>query len=149
MAHCPFIPWLAAYHDGELDAVRRADVERHLSFCGVCPPELARLRELSAWFAADARPALLPIARLRLHRGVEAAMEKGLLRTAWALSGVAAAVLLAGSLWMTRGTETPRPASPPPWVEVAAASDAADTARATPAAEWYLADASPRGDDQP
>src|SRR5688500_17687449 len=35
---------LNAYLDGELDAARRAEVERHLEVCPVCPGELMELR---------------------------------------------------------------------------------------------------------
>jgi hypothetical protein len=73
-------------------------------------------------------------------------MEGGLMRTAWMLSGLAASVLVAGSLWLANSQEAPQAA--PPWVEVSAASTSLgrDT---TPAAEWYLAGTFSRMEETP
>ncbi len=45
--------WLAAYHDGELDAVRQAVVATHLLTCAECRRELAALKSLSEALSAD------------------------------------------------------------------------------------------------
>jgi anti-sigma factor RsiW len=48
--------WLAAYHDGELDAARRAELETHLLDCALCRQELAVLQSLSDALAVDRLP---------------------------------------------------------------------------------------------
>lgn len=56
--HLHTIPheWLAAYHDGELDGARRAELEAHLPDCARCTQELAALRSLSGALAVDRLP---------------------------------------------------------------------------------------------
>jgi anti-sigma factor RsiW len=49
--------WLMAYHDGELGAVRLAQVEAHLLECAECREELEALSRLSQALAADLPPA--------------------------------------------------------------------------------------------
>ena len=48
--------WLAAYHDGELDGARRAEIEVHLLDCEECRQELAALQSLSEALAVDRLP---------------------------------------------------------------------------------------------
>jgi anti-sigma factor RsiW len=50
--------WLPAYHDGELSAGRRQQVERHLETCPACRDELQAIVELSALLKADHSPRL-------------------------------------------------------------------------------------------
>jgi anti-sigma factor RsiW len=45
--------WLALYYDGELDAVRREQVQAHLPGCEPCRQELAALEALSRALAVD------------------------------------------------------------------------------------------------
>lgn len=45
--------WLTAYHDNELDAARRRQLEAHLAECAGCRDKLARLQTLSAVLAID------------------------------------------------------------------------------------------------
>jgi len=49
--------WLMAFHDGELDDDRRAQVTAHLAACAACRQELAELDALRVALAADALPA--------------------------------------------------------------------------------------------
>src|SRR5258708_6293157 len=115
MANCSFNDQLDAYHDGELDERRRRTLEIHLVGCGECAKRLAELQDIAEMFAAAPRPQISQIAMHRLHRSVDAAMEHGLLRFAGAVSGIAASVLLVGSMWLSRATDAPQAA--PPWVE--------------------------------
>ncbi len=155
---------LAAYHDGELTLADRAGVERHLAGCEACQRELVQLRRVSTWLtaaAAEAAEALSPIGRARLHRRVDAVVdgrtEQSLVRFGWELSGLAAAVLLAGSAWLTWAANGPAVAAVsttagtavatvPPWVGAQAVAVADPVGQpavaATPAAMWYLADGS-------
>ncbi len=136
---CP--PTLAAYHDGELSAADRAAVAAHVAACPGCESQLAGLRQSSAWIAAAAATVSLDrMGRERLHRRLRDAADGGLVRLGWEMSGVAAAVLLAGSVWLARSSaESPGPASVPPWV--GATADGSGREAVTPAAAWYLADA--------
>ena len=153
-ADCPDELRLSAYHDGELPPADRTDVERHLVDCPPCLAYVGELARVSAWMVAvGASAGLSPLARARLHRRVDATLEQGLVRFGWELSGAAAAVLLAGSAWLTWAAHGAAPvaaaaATLPPWVEVQVAAVAdpvsASPLPATPAAAWYLADGKAR-----
>jgi anti-sigma factor RsiW len=148
MANCGFENKIAAYHDGELDAAQRANVEMHLSQCEDCRRALSELRAMAGLLATSEQPRLSQISRFRLHRSVDAAMEQGLLRLAWMMSGIAASVLLLGSAWLMKVNDSAQaqaPAEAPPWVSVSLASSRDPVVRdaASPAAQWYLADATP------
>jgi anti-sigma factor RsiW len=68
--------WLAAYHDGELPAYRRQQVEKHLEDCAACSAELESFVELSSLLKVDQVPHQTPPQRfaaqvnLRLPRAV-------------------------------------------------------------------------------
>jgi anti-sigma factor RsiW len=147
MANCEFENKIEAYHDGELNASDRALVESHLPQCGDCRRALAQLQAMSTLFASSEQPRLSQMSRYRLHQKVNAAMERGLLRFAWTMSGIAASVLLLGSAWLMRVNDNSvaqAPAEAPPWVSVALATNRDPVVRDanSPAAQWYLADAS-------
>jgi anti-sigma factor RsiW len=156
MATCPTSQQLSAFHDGELDQATAAEIQRHLPHCPACSAELARLSAISALFAEAPVAKLSQIGLHRLHRRVESAMEEGLMRIVRVLNAVAACVLIAGSAFLMvrarqdRTVENTTPVAPP-WVgvDVAEASDSSTGVTATPAAMWYLADDSSRGDDSP
>jgi anti-sigma factor RsiW len=147
MTNCGFDDKIAAYHDGELDASLRASVEMHLAECEACRQQLNQLRAMSGLMAAGQQPRFSQISRYRLHQKVDAAMEQGLLRLAWMMSGIAASVLLLGSVWLLKANDNSaiaqEPAEAPPWVSVSLASSRDPVVRdaASPAAQWYLADA--------
>jgi anti-sigma factor RsiW len=149
MNDCPKEREIEAYHDGELPAEQIPALEAHLAQCNPCQLILQRMVVLSRLISESAGPQLSQIARARVYRRVEAALDRGLVRLAWTFSGMAASVLLAGSLWLASAKQTP--AAAPPWISVAYSSETGTSARepATPAAEWYLADASGRSDEQP
>lgn len=53
MSACERIaPWLDAYHDGELGALRRTRVRWHLAGCPDCRDELAALDDVGGWVRA-------------------------------------------------------------------------------------------------
>lgn len=54
---------LGAYHDGELTADRRQQVEEHLQDCPACRAELEALEELSTFLKADPVPDQTPSER--------------------------------------------------------------------------------------
>jgi len=150
--NCPTSEQLSAFHDGELDEVRRVEIEGHLRQCPLCAAELERLQAMSRLLGAAPTARLLPIGLHRLHRRVDQAMEEGFLRFVRVLNTIAACVLIAGSAWLMAKTredqtvESPMPAVPP-WVGVDVVSDSPSGATSTPAAAWYLAEDSSRGDD--
>ncbi len=102
MADCPFNLEIQAYHDGELPSERRTAVEEHLAGCPACAAELAELKNLSAVFAAEPVAELSQIALHRLHRKIDNEMDRGLIRFGWALSGIAASILLVASGWLMK-----------------------------------------------
>jgi len=138
---------LQAYHDGQLDAEQQSSMQQHLSECEPCRSALAALQSMSALFAGVPQPTLSQISRHRLHAKLDATMERGLVRFAWSLSGAAAAVLLVGSIWLSQAKDPVQ--SAPPWVEAVAYAHPLGDRAETPAAQWYLADASTRSDEVP
>ncbi|MDP9175041.1 MAG: zf-HC2 domain-containing protein [Planctomycetota bacterium] len=155
MALCPFSQQLSVYHDGELDAPSREALERHLALCPACANELAQLSSLSRIFAAAPRPRLSQISLHRLHNKTDAAMDDGLVRAARVLSAIAACILVSASVaLMVKGAQSTTStqqltSSAPPWVDVAITRDRdrPTVATSTPAATWYLAEASATSDD--
>src|SRR3954470_21939489 len=97
---CNEIQNLDAYADGELPADERSRIEQHLAICAACARELARLRKLSAIIGAY-RPVLSSEALERIHNAVGQTWDVGILRIARRISAVAAAVVVAGSLYLT------------------------------------------------
>src|SRR5258708_4499333 len=112
MTNCQYEQQIEAYHDNALDADQRASVEAHVAGCASCATHLNQLQAMSQLFATSARPHLSQISRHRLRRHVDAAMEQGLLRFAWAMSGIAASILLAGSAWLMHADNITQAASP-------------------------------------
>jgi len=51
--HAIPVEWLAQYHDGELGAARRQQVEEHLLSCAACQRELAAVKSLGEMLAAE------------------------------------------------------------------------------------------------
>jgi anti-sigma factor RsiW len=153
MAGCPSSEQISAYFDGEVDEGLRAEIEAHVKSCSACSAELARLQAMSRIFAEAPAARLSQIGVYRLHRRVDEAMEEGLLRFVRVFNAIAACVLVAGSAWLLmktrddRAVENAAPAAPP-WV-VAETSDSPSGAYSTPAAAWYLADDTRRGDEAP
>jgi anti-sigma factor RsiW len=158
---CPNCDRLSAYHDGELDAATRAEVQRHLDQCPACAVELAELSAMSQWFAQSPRPRLSQIALHRLHNGADATMQRDMLRLARFVQAIAACVLVSASIWLMNSSrsapatlsqavsqDSQTPAAPP-WtglaVEATAETNNLDVS--SPAAAAYLADISSRSDD--
>lgn len=93
---------LEAYHDRQLDAAGRDAFERHLAECGDCSAARAELQNISQMFAEIPTPRLSQIALYRLHSNLDFLTDRGLLRLARVMTGLAASVLLLGSLWLMR-----------------------------------------------
>ena len=154
MASCPFNEQMSAFHDGEVDDARRAEIQAHLHDCPSCAAELDRLEVVSRLLTAAPAARLSQIGLHRLHRRMDQAMEEGLLRFVRVFNAVAACVLVAGSAWLLmktrddRAVENTTPVAPP-WVDVAEVSDSPSGAYSTPAAAWYLADDTSRADEAP
>jgi len=146
MPQCPFNDRLSAYLDGELDSEQHDIVARHISICAECQAALNALRRISSLFAAAAQPHLSQFSLHRLHKRVDAAMEESLLHLAHILQAVAACVLIAGSLWLVWAK--PAQAPQPQQAQVTTVPVAWDTSTdetSTPAAAFYLADATSQG----
>ena len=111
MNRCEFNEQIGPYLDGELDAPRRAALEAHLPACAPCAQDLADLQGLKQLFhtaaSGEGTFAFPDAVRLRLHDHVDSLGDLGLLRIGRALGGIAACVLVAGSLWLTSGSRRP------------------------------------------
>jgi anti-sigma factor RsiW len=153
--NCPGEQELSAYHDGELPQERRAIVAEHLPSCAPCREVIARWTAISQLFNEAPHQRLSGIARERVRRSAMRSADSGILRLAWTMSGLAASVMVVGSLWLTHLNDNLNAdtalASPPPWVGVAYARDTNQSQHepATPAAEWYLASNSSSSDELP
>jgi anti-sigma factor RsiW len=104
---CSYEKWLGSYHDGQLSEPQQREIAAHVATCHSCASELRQLSELTRLIASAPRPAISQIAMARLHHGVDAISARSLLRLTQALSGIAAAMLVAASLWLTQARPTP------------------------------------------
>jgi anti-sigma factor RsiW len=147
MTSCDQDQYLEVYLDGELSEADRRRVEQHLAICDACTRELARLRRLSGAFAAY-RPVLSAEALERLHDAVAQTWDLGVIRLARRISAVAAAVVLAGSLYLTF-FQTEQATAFPIWEQAAVSRPPADVQSADAAgtsgdqaqlAEWIVSD---------
>ncbi len=140
---------LSAYHDGELPADHHAAMSVHLAWCEACMKRIDQLRQISALLASNAPDGLSQISLRRIHSKLDEVIERGLIRWAWEVSGIAAAVLLAGSIWLAKASDPSVAASVPPWVVSQASADPVVSDAPTPAAAWYLADSRNSSDVNP
>jgi anti-sigma factor RsiW len=148
MDYCPTKQKLSAYHDGELTIDERAEMARHLAWCQACLSQIEQFKQMSAFIKSGTPGGLSQIALRRLHNKLDEVIERGLVRFAWEVSGIAAAILLIGSVWLARLNEPTSVSAPvstavavPPWVGAQASVDPVIEEVPTPAAAWYLADA--------
>ena len=152
---CTWSEKVHQYHDGELDAQARQLVERHLQECAACAAELRELKSISESFKSAPEPRLSQFSMHRLHVMADQWRENDLVRVARFMRAVAACIVVAGSAWLMGTSPAANPTSesqaPAPWMEVAAATNAevASIDTTTPAASWYLADASTRAEENP
>ena len=112
MSDCQFKSRLDAYHDGELDAVEMERISRHLAECESCAADVARLGELSRsiGMAIEQPSPISQIELARLHRNLDAADDRSLVRLSTTLATLAASVLIISLTWIT---QTPGMASHP------------------------------------
>jgi anti-sigma factor RsiW len=148
MDNCPTEQNLSAYHDGELTTDDRAAMARHLAWCQACIRRMEQFKQMSVFITSGTPTGLSQIALRRLHNKLDEVIERGLVRFAWEVSGIAAAILLIGSVWLARLNEPTSVVAPistavavPPWVGAQASADPVVEEVPTPAAAWYLADA--------
>jgi predicted anti-sigma-YlaC factor YlaD len=102
MSDCPFHSRLHAYYDGELSAVETAQIDRHLPGCESCSAALAELRELSQAMAQVQPASISQIELARLHRKLDVARDRSLLRFSTALATMAASVLIISVTWIVQ-----------------------------------------------
>jgi anti-sigma factor RsiW len=147
---------LSAYHDGELAPADREALSAHLLLCKLCMDRIEQLKQISSIIASSTPVGMSQIALHRLHARIDEVMEpvweKGLIRWAWEVSGIAAAILLVGSIYLAMAGDSSNASasvSVPPWVASRASADPAVGESATPAAEWYLVDARNSSDSNP
>ncbi|MDH2391696.1 zf-HC2 domain-containing protein [Streptomyces sp. HNM0663] len=164
---------LGAYVLGVLDEADAGALQTHLADCERCRKELAELREMEAALGEVPEEAFLdgppPGGDLLLQRTMRQmrAERTGVAQRRWAVAGLAAAASLAAVFWLgTRtGDDGPAnvarppvptgtgsataPATPPPGVKAASATDPVTGVRMaveiTPAAAWVRVNASVSG----
>ena len=103
---CELEHFLTAYHDGELPERQRRELAEAVVLCPTCAKALREIDELSQAFASMRsipRPTLSADSMVQLHEHVDAmTSDRSLLRLAEALSGIAAVLLVAATIWMTQ-----------------------------------------------
>lgn len=118
---CPSESELSAYYDGELQGRRAEEIAEHVRDCAACQRILRELGEMSSMIGAGPATEMPADALRRLDRRVADLPAMRLWRLGVALSGLAAAVLVAAAprairVWRESGTrtETAATASPQP-----------------------------------
>jgi anti-sigma factor RsiW len=142
MNECEQSEKISAYHDGELPAALRQEIERHLEQCLRCQAELEELRELSASVRALPMPQASPVVLARLHRQVDQLTARSIYRLMEAGAAVAAAVLVICVVALSRQGPVPSPA-PAPWEAQATYGASVDLASGGPEtvlAGWTVQD---------
>lgn len=137
---------VSLYLDNELPAADRASFEAHLGACPSCAAALRDFERLSSMFARDARAAASPRLIERLQGIPRAEPDRVLARTAFALTAVAAALLMAGSAWLWLHASAAPRASDWELAAVASGAPAADPEdRDLQLAAWLVSDLSRGG----
>ncbi|MGH7179658.1 MAG: anti-sigma factor family protein [Tepidisphaeraceae bacterium] len=144
MNQCPEILLVQQYHDGELAPDSAAGIVAHLQTCGECTSELAALRAASEMLGAIEPPRISMQVMGRLHDRIDTTLDRGVMRLAGSLIGVAAALLLVASLAL-RWINVASPRSPEAWERAAfvSQSEFAQPGGAIEA-DWIVADLSRR-----
>ena len=104
---CEFSNYLQAYHDGQLGPDYRQIIAQHLPICAQCEQELRNLQNLSSALRSAPRATMSIEARKHLEQAWWAQRDRGVLRLAEALTGIAAAVLV-GAIFSWSDNEAPR-----------------------------------------
>ncbi len=122
MSSCEFIHKVHAYHDGELSAGARRELDEHLQGCLSCARELEQLRSMSEFFAGAAMPQMPAGVLDGLHRRLASLRGGVTVRMAKMLMASAATVLLVCSalLWQALREQVPHTSGPMPDWEMAA-----------------------------
>jgi anti-sigma factor RsiW len=152
MSQCQQSEKLGAYHDGELSAAARQELERHLALCPQCQAELADLRRLSASLAAMPVPRVPSEALARMHRQVDQLASRGIFRLGEVGAAIAAAVLIACTVALSRQNSVSAAPLPAPAWEVQAAYgptvDLASGESETMLVGWTVQDLSGGGENE-
>lgn len=147
MSACEHSRQVSAYYDGELPPEERARVEEHIRQCPICAKELDQLRQISRLLGAARIPDLPADLPPRLRGAAPSAADRWLVRTAEALTAVAAAVLVASGLWLWRTSATQATRNDPfsTWEETAVTlgmRPPSDEDREIRLAQWIVEDLS-------
>jgi anti-sigma factor RsiW len=102
MSDCQYHSRLDAYYDGELSAAEAERITRHLAECESCSAAVAKLREVSGAMAQLEPVSISQIELARLHRNLDRAQDRSLLRFSTALATMAASVLIISLTWITQ-----------------------------------------------
>jgi anti-sigma factor RsiW len=147
MTPCDCTIRLSAYHDGELHAPEAAAFEQHVIDCPACQRELRQYRRLSLILGRAEAPEPPATMVASIKRQLEWEGNPVLLHLARRMTGVAAAVLVAGALWLVTANASSNAAPIPvhDW-EAAAVSPTADASQQNTTdvqlAEWIETDLS-------
>ena len=147
MVCCDWSNRLSAYHDGELSEADAASVESHLATCQICRYELGQYRQMALMLNRADIPELSAKALAGMKQQIDWEGNLVILRFARRMTGIAAAVLLAGTFWLVSANSSggAAPSQVHDW-EAAAVSPNADAMQQNPGdvqlAEWIETDLS-------
>ncbi|HZZ43512.1 MAG TPA: anti-sigma factor [Tepidisphaeraceae bacterium] len=89
-----------AYHDAALNPSDMAWMKEHLRTCPPCADRLRQIEQISQLFADTAQDVMPFPAKSRLLSTVRAAVDRAPSRFAWEMTGIAASVLVAATIWL-------------------------------------------------
>jgi anti-sigma factor RsiW len=144
MNSCSWTTRLSAYHDGELSSSDAMSVETHLAGCSLCQRELRDYRRMSLMVGRVDIPDMPVGALSQIKRQIRSEGNLLILRVARRMTGVAAAVLVAGCFWLMRANADANVPTPVNDWEAAAVSPNVDATQQNPGdvqlAEWIQTD---------
>lgn len=100
MSDCPYIHRIDAYHDGAMGEHEADWTAEHLLTCPACAERLRQIRAIGDVITSSPSDPMPAMAKERLRQAVADAVDRGPTRFAWELTGLAASVLIAASIWL-------------------------------------------------
>src|ERR1035437_9697208 len=105
MSECPDNQRLSAFLDGELDVAECESVERHLPECEACAAVLRDFRQISRLVGHWEMPEISSGGLRKLHTKIDVMGWRRLEHLAFALSSMAAALVVATVLWSSENSQ--------------------------------------------
>lgn len=136
MTDCPYTDRIDAYHDQAMSLFEADWMAEHVRTCPACAQRLLQTRDISHAFDKFARDPMPADAKSRLQSAIQIAAQRGPARFAWEMTGIAATILVAASIWLAT---LPSSASASDWERAAATGGRSITSINSDQQESHLA----------